>query len=127
MQKQPLLLNRAGRAYVFGSVVLSAMVVLLAIVLIGGIWRMPMLYIPGAVFRYVWSTLISRPALGAGGALAVAVVIGGSAYFARRRVNALEQCVGEPKEGVTEATGVRLLLRDVTVGVVVTILEIVSD
>ena len=127
MQKQPLLLNRAGRAYVFGSVVLTAMVVFFAIVLIEGIWRMPMLYIPGAVARFVWATLISRPALAAGGVVVVAVIVGGSAYFARRRVNALEQCVGEPKEGVTEATGVLLLLRDVTVGVVVTILEIVSD
>jgi hypothetical protein len=126
MRKQPLPLNRAGRAYVIGAVVLSTMVVLIAVVLIGGVWRVPLLWMPRAVFSYVWTMFTARPALAGGGALVAAAIIGGSAYWARWRVNTMEQCVGEPKEGVTAGTGVLLLARDVTIGLVVTILELVG-
>lgn len=127
MQKQPLPLNRAGRAYILGSVVLSTMVVFLALVFIGGLWRVPLLSMPRAVFAYVRTMFETKPAFAWGGAAIAAVIIGGTAYWARRRVNALEQCVGEPKEGVTAGTGVLLLARDVTVGLVVTILELITD
>ncbi len=102
------------------------MVVFFAVAFIGGVWRGRLLAMPGAVFYYVWARFTSNPALAGGGAIVASAIIGGSAYWARRRVNALEQCVGEPKEGVTAGTGVLLLARDVTVGLVVTILEIVS-
>src|SRR5712691_5180240 len=118
MQKQALLLNRAGRAYILGSVVLSTMVVFFALVLIGGVWHAPLLWMPRAVLAYVRTMFDTRPAYAWGGAAIAAAIIGGSAYGARRRVNALEKCVGDPKEGVTAATGVLLLLGDVTVGLV---------
>src|SRR5258708_22730143 len=126
MHKQPLPLNPAGRAYILGAILLSAMVVFFAVVLIGGLWRGPLLWMPGAVFHYVWATVTSNPALAGGGALVAAAIIGGSAYWARWRVNAMDQCVGEPKEGVTAGTGALLLARDVTIGLVTTILELIS-
>ena len=126
MHKKPLPLNAAGRAYILGAILLSAMVVFFAVALIGGLWRGPLLWMPGAVFSYVWTKFTTNPVLAGGGALVAAAIIGGSAYWARRRVNAMDQCVGEPKEGVTAGTGVLLLARDVTIGLVTTILELIT-
>jgi hypothetical protein len=69
----------------------------------------------------------TQPSVFWGGAAVAAVFIGVSALWARWRVKNLEKCVGEPKEGVTAMTGVLLLLGDVTKGVVVTIIEAISD
>src|SRR5258708_5664489 len=126
MHKKPLPLNPAGRAYILGAILLSAMVVFFAVALIGGLWRGPLLGMPGAVFSYVWTKFTTKPVLAGCGALVAAAIIGGSAYWARWRVNTMEQCVGEPKEGVTAGTGVLLLARDVTIGLVTTILELIS-
>jgi len=126
MRKHPLPLNPAGRAYILGAILLSTMVVFFVVALISGLWRGPLLWMPGAVFSYVWTTFTAKPALAGGGALVASAIIGGSAYWARWRVNTMEQCVGEPKEGVTAGTGVLLLARDVTIGLVVTILELIT-
>lgn len=68
-----------------------------------------------------------QPGVAWSGVAPAAAFIGVAALWARWRVKNLEKCVGEPKEGVTAMTGVLLLLGDVTKGVVVTIIEAISD
>lgn len=119
--------NVAGRAYILSAVVLAGFIVFLVLTLASGMWRAPFLAMPRAVLAYVRTMFATQPAVAWGGAAVAAVFIGVSALWARWRVNKLEKCVGEPKEGVTVVTGVLLLLGDVTKGVVVTIIEAITD
>jgi hypothetical protein len=120
-------LNRAGRAYVIGSVVLATVVILVILAFISGLWRGSLFWMPSALIVYAEGMFRTQPLYASIGAALAAIVIGGSAYLANRRVAKVETFVGEPKSDVTVATGVLLLLGDVTKGVVITILELISD
>ncbi len=127
MQAQPSPLNRAGRAYVIASLVLSSLVVLVVIALVSGLWRGSIFWLPSTVIVYSLGKFATNPLAAWIGTASAAVIIGGSAYFAWRRANKVEKFVGEPNEDVTVMTGVLLLLGDVTKGVVITIIEMISD
>jgi hypothetical protein len=127
MQESSSPLNRAGRAYVVGSLVLSSLVVFVLIALVSGLWRVSVFWMPRAVIAYSLEKFATNPLAAWISTAVAAILIGGSGYFARRRVVKVETFVGDPKTEVTAMTGVLLLLGDVTKGVVVTILEMISD
>jgi hypothetical protein len=125
--QQQVALNRAGRAYIIASIVLSTLVILVILALISGLWRGSLFWLPSALIGYSEGMFRTEPLYASIGAAIAVIVIGGSAYLAKRRVAKVEKFVGDPKNDVTAMTGVLMLLGDVTKGVVVTILELISD
>jgi hypothetical protein len=53
------------------------------------------------------------------------VLVGGVFLFAKSRARGLKECVGGPAESIKAVTGVGLFFRDVTAGVVITIIEMI--
>jgi nitrate reductase gamma subunit len=127
MQESSSPLNRAGLGYVIGSVVLSSLVVFVLVALVSGLWRVSVFWMPRAVIAYTIGKFATNPLAAWISTAVTAILIGGSAFFARRRAVKVETFVGDPKDDVTAVTGVLLLLGDVTKGVVITIIEMISD
>lgn len=117
-------LNGAGQTYVLTAAVATVVCLSVLTLLVSGLWHAPLLAWPSVLLAYLRTKFGEMPKVVYAGLAAAALVLIVALTFAVRRARNIPQFVGEQPD-VTAAKGVLFFLRDFTIGVVVTIVELI--
>jgi len=120
MQAQPL--NRTGHAYVASAMITTAVVIGVIVMFVTGMWRASLLIWPRILFGWVTAMIAEKSVAGWAWLAAAALLIAFSAPLAAWAARHTPACV-TPQEDASALAGVGYFLRDITIGVVSLVLE----